>query len=313
MWHLGFQTVPPNEARVIEELGKFHRILEAGLNWVPFWQSVRLSPETGQYKIPIFSGDTVQFDFVDGALTVKGAEVTVQIRSPRVPYVAIRPKDEEFAGAYRAAYFVVESRWKEAVKDLVENAVRAFFNNIPIMAWAENVTSVYPSTGDFLLHPETGEPILDDDDNPRLAPAMRDDDGNVKLLKDELKVIGFDLLRITFADFEPSEAVMRAREAVAKAKADAIAAEFVADQRNIETMGSLLRMYATTEGVPLDELTERISGDATLRDELREVSRELIVRRMSLERNALTDIRVNGAGDVGNFLVTLATILGKKT
>ena len=304
MWHLGFQTVPENEAWVIELFGRFHKILDPGLAWLPFWLFVKLAPETGQYTIPIFVGDIIAFDFVDGALTVKGAEAVVQMKSPRVPYPDAR-RGETREGAYRAAYFVVEGKWKEAVKNLVENTVRGFFNNIPLMADAENVRMVYPALEEFVRDPVTGDPTS------KLVPGLRDGDISVDALREELEVIGFELLRITFAGFEPSAAVMRARESVAKAKADAIAAEFVADQRNTETMGTLLRMYAATEGVELDEITARISSDSELQGELRELSRELVTRRMSLDQKALTDIRVNGSGEFGNFLITLAEIFKK--
>lgn len=321
MWHLGFDVVPENEAWVVEKLGRFQRVLNPGLTWLPWWLYVAAGPETGQYTIRIFASDTVAFDFVDGALTVKGAEVIVQIKSPRNPYLDGNGQNRE--GAYRVAYFVTGGKWQVAAKNLVENTVRGFFNNIALMADAENVRMVYPALEEFQLDPETGDRItrpfvdpvpagwskISDSKMAKLVPGLRDGDVSVVALKRELDVIGLVLLRITFEDFEPSAAVMEAREAVARAKANATAAEFVADQRNTETMGTLLRMYAATAGIGLEELTTKIEGDSDLQAELRELSRELITRRMSLDSKALTDIRVNGSGDVGNFLVTLASIL----
>ena len=288
---LGFTSVPQGEAWVVERFGKFHRILKPGLRWVPVWDFVRLAPRTGQYTIPVFPTNDVAFDFDDGALVVKGAEAVVQLKDPYMEYEVRDREKGKYAGAYRATYLVVDSEWKRAVQDLVENAVRASFNNIASMKEAEEVALVSHSTSPG--HMQKHEP------------------GVADTLEKDLAVIGFKLLRITFGDFQASEEVVAAREAIAKAKANSVAAEFVADQRATETMGTLLRIYAATEGVRLEELMARINGDPEMQKELRQMSSELVTRHMSLEHGALTDIRVEGGGDLGNLLATLTTVLKK--
>ena len=99
-----------------------------------------------------------------------------------------------------------------------------------------------------------------------------------------------------------------------KARLAADAAKDVAKQESIETAGTLIRMMSETTGLPLDDIQKAIQkspanfirkyGQLLIKNE------DLLHRLMALNKNALKDIRVQGAkGELEQMLLNLAAVI----
>lgn len=80
------------------------------------------------------------------------------------------------------------------------------------------------------------------------------------------------------------------------------AADEVASRRAKETVGSLVRMLAESTGMTPAEVQAKIRSSTKLSKEFRELSADLISRRMSLDSGALVDVRVDSRGGHGEIL-----------
>lgn len=86
------------------------------------------------------------------------------------------------------------------------------------------------------------------------------------------------------------------------------AAHFEAEQRAIETMGSMVRMMAQSRGKTFEEIQDSITTDIGLQKELLELSKDLTTREQALGKNALLDIRVPGGTTIEGLLALLQRV-----
>jgi len=267
----GFTTVQQQERRIVELFGKYFTTLGPGLRWkAPSVMKIRATVSIWEQSIPLFK-EPIKIDFRDGSATPKGAEVSVKIKSPDTPY-KVHDSDEARSGAYRAIYEV--GNWKTAIKDLMENTVRSYLNSLTI---DEAVTM--RQAGFDLKNKFPKEEL--------------------ERIEDTLASWGFELKRVTVTDFDLEADLVKARGEVQKRKRERETSEEERKIRALETMGSLISMMALYTGKKEKEIQKEIQNNKELKKKFFDISTDMITRRMSIDGNALTDIRTEG-GD-GSF------------
>jgi hypothetical protein len=102
-------------------------------------------------------------------------------------------------------------------------------------------------------------------------------------------------IRLVVAEIHLPDQLIEAMPLVDKQKLESTAAPFEAQQRAIETVGTVVRMMAEARGKNLKQMQKEINTDPGLVKEFLALSKDLITREMSLKRGALIDIRVDGA------------------
>lgn len=282
----GIRIARQQERWIIELFGRYHRTLRPGLNWIcPWVMKVRAKVSTWELILPLFE-QPIKIDFKDGSAVPKGAEVFVRMKSPDTAYSVLEGETHK-NGVYRAIYEI--QNWREAIKDLIENAVRPYLSKLTI----DEAITMAKSGFDLVNHdPDVGLP------NDELAK-----------IESALAEWGFELKRITIGDFDLEPELVEARGRVQIRKKEAEAAQYVRQRRAQETMGALIQMMAESTGKSPQEVQTEVENDPALKARLRAYGEELIARRMSLDEKALIDIRTAGGGDLEQVLLRLIAAL----
>lgn len=285
---LGLIITQQQQRRIIECFGRYIYTLKPGLGWIfPFVMKVRATASIWEQSIPLFE-EPIKIDFKDGSAIPKGAEAFLKIKSPDIPYSAEADTEEKKeTGVYRSIYEI--NNWRTASRDMLENAARSLLNSLFI--------------DEALVKGKGGFDLKDH--------ISKKNKKEYKKIVDLLESWGFELRRITIQDFELEKDLVVARGEVQKRKRER---EVAIEERQIradETIGSLIDMVSRYTGMTTKEIQEEISGNAELKEKFFDVSKDLITRKMSIERDALTDIRTQTGSAVGNEIMNLLAAFKK--
>ena len=283
----GIRTVQQQNRLIVEMFGKYLMTLQPGLQWIlPGIMKVRAFIEVWEFSLPLFE-QGIKVDFSDGSASPKNAEVFIAIKSPDVPYSV--KGDESRDGPYRAIYRIAD--WRASIKDVAENALRTYLNRLTI---DEAITMQKAGFDLVNRDPKKGIP------NEELEKLI-----------DSLASWGWELKRITVGDFDLEPELVQARGEVQVNKKKAESAMFVKITRAQETVGTLIGMMAEIMGVSNKKIQEEIRNNPSLRRELNLRAQEMITRRMSIDGNALTDVRIQGGDDLSKGLMAIITAIKK--
>ena len=273
---IGLRTVQQQERRLVELFGRYFMTLKPGLRWIfPGIMAIRASISIWEQTIPLFE-TPIKIDFQDGSATPKGAEVFVKVKNPDTPYDAGDGKME--TGVYRAIYEI--NNWRTAIKNLVENAIRSYLNGLTIDKGITKKGAGFDLKNKF-------------------PPTERN------RINKTLDCWGFELLMVTVMDFDLEPDLVKARGEVQKRRREKDGAIEIREIRALETMGSLISMISTCTGKTTEEVQGDINASPDLKRELMDFGKELITRRMSIDGESLTDIMVQGGGELEQSFLRL--------
>ncbi|TSC75909.1 MAG: hypothetical protein G01um101430_79 [Parcubacteria group bacterium Gr01-1014_30] len=279
---LGLQAVQEEERRVVELFGSYWNTLTRGLNLIlPGIMRIRASVRISDQRIPLWETGAPKIDFKDGSATPVGAEAFVRIMSPDYPYEAFYGElpEDMASGIYRAVYRVAD--WRVAARDQLESALRAHLTSL--------------SLDDGLTSTGAGSDLINKVLSDNLART--------------LALWGLELRKLSIMDFELPQEIVQARGEVQIRRRQAEAALHVREQRARETVGTVVQMLAEATGRDFAAVQAEIGASVDLQSEVRRLSEDLIKRRMSLDGRALTDIRLEGGGDLGGALAQLIALM----
>ncbi len=276
----GFKSVPNQERWVVEMFGKYICTFKPGLNiLIPWVERVRAAIPVWELTIPLFV-PPIKIDFKDGSATPQKAQAFVKIKNPDTPYEAGDGKKE--TGVYRAIYRI--DNWREAVRGLIENAIRSHLNGLTI---DDGIT-------------EKGAGF----DLKNKLPEKE-----VERIQSALDGWGFEFMRVTVEDFELDPEIIKARGEVQKSQREAEAAEFKKKEMARETIGAFVQMIAEATGKKFEDVQKEIASNKKMREKLLKFAEDLIVRRMSIDGKALRDVRVSGGGgDLEQIILRILSV-----
>src|SRR3989344_2529919 len=278
----GFKAVPEDERFVVELFGRFSQILTPGLKWIwPWFQSVRASVPTSIQEIMLFD-PPIKIDFSDGSAIPQGAVAQVQLKLNNDEPYSIAG-DEERHPAYRAIYLV--SNWRNRTREVLENAVRSQLNAITL-----NEGLVKNGPGIKLHERVGGEEAL-------------------VTISGTLEQIGIELTQITIKDFDLEPALIAARGAIQVAARNLEAQRLNAQALAQQSVGVLLSMLSIITGKTPETVSQEINRNSKLKKELMAFATDMASRQTSLQRDALTDIRVEGADGLQTALLHALALL----
>ncbi len=279
--------VPQNRRFIVEQWGRYHRTLREG-NYLILWpEKVREQPiHIERQDLKLFEGDWI--NFTDGSATIEDARAYFYVYSPDDPYdvygtppYIVVPSDPTRVGeiedpspgrngSFRVTYNVDDFR--DAARELLENALRNHFSNISIDAaagynLAEALWSTYPDIYDDLFK--------------------------------QLMRIGVWLERITATQFQPDEQIVQARQQNQQAQVD----RRVAAARANEIVEELLQAEAALTGGSLDDIRLEIAADPDRKERLLERVNQRLDQDRLLDKDALRVVR--GTGILDNIVARL--------
>jgi regulator of protease activity HflC (stomatin/prohibitin superfamily) len=284
----GLKTAHHEERFVIEFLGRFFKIKGPGLFWIcPFVMKVRAVVSLWEMSLKLFE-EPVKIDFKDGSAIPKGVEAFMKIKSPDNKYIVLGESQEgeegkKFSGVFRAIYFV--DNWREKTTELLENAVRSYLATLTI--------------DEALPQRRGGYDLLTQNKIPGQEK---------KRIKKTLEGWGLDLLRVAVTDFDLDTEVVQARQEVQKRLRQTEVAEFEKIVRSKETIGSLVQMISESTGREYKDIQNEINENPEFRKELTDFAKDMISRSTSLNKGALTDIRVSGAQGIEKGLLEIISL-----
>lgn len=275
----GLKIVHQEERMVVEFFGRFYEIKKPGLRWVcPFIMSVRAIVPIWEQILALFE-ESIKIDFKDGSATPKGVKAFVRIKDPGTLY-KLKGETIEKEGIFRAIYYI--NNWRERAVELLENAVRSYLATLTI--------------DEALPKRRGGYDLLIANRIPKNEKAK---------IKEALEMWGLQLERITVTDFDLDSEIVKSRNEVQKRKRAVEVAEYEKIIRSQETIGALIQMLAESTGKKPEDIRKEIDNDSDLKRRLRAFSEEVVTRRMSIDANALTDIRTGGGGSLEQSLLRL--------
>lgn len=114
-----------------------------------------------------------------------------------------------------------------------------------------------------------------------------------------------DDLRLAIEEVKLPRELEQALSEPDKARLDAQAAEFVAQTRATETIGTVIAMMAKSRGQSSAVIQDLIETDPNYQREFLDLSEDLIKRRMAIDGKSFVDIRVEGAEGIEKTLLDL--------
>ena len=102
-------------------------------------------------------------------------------------------------------------------------------------------------------------------------------------------------IRLVVAEIHLPQKLVEMLPYVDEQRLEAVAAPFEADQRAIETTGTVLRMFATSRGKSLKQIQKEINIVPEMQREFLDFSKDMLLREMAIKRGKFIDIRVQGA------------------
>jgi len=279
---IGLNVIHQEERMVVELFGRFYKIKKPGLRWVcPFIMSKRAVVSIWEQTLSLFKAP-IKIDFKDGSAVPKGVTAFIKIKNPGTPY-KLEGEDRPAPGVFRAIYYVND--WRMKATELLENAVRSYLATLTI--------------DEALIEKRGGYDLLTVNRIPKSEKGK---------IKEALERWGLDLIRITVTDFDLDPTLVKARGDLQIRKRAADVADWEKIIRAKKTVGALIEMVAVSTGKKPEEIQKEISEDSAKEKEFIKFSQELITRQMSIDGKSLTDLRVEGGGDI-RPLLTLITAL----
>jgi hypothetical protein len=116
---------------------------------------------------------------------------------------------------------------------------------------------------------------------------------------------------LVIAGFEPNDVNINIKEIVLPSELESVmpeverqrleaeAAPFEAEQRAIETVGTVIRMMAEARGRPVPEIRQSIDTNDELQREFLNLAKDLITREMAIQGNQFSDTRIQVQGADG--------------
>ena len=273
----GLKIVHQQEVLIVEFFGKYYATKNPGLTWIcPVVMKVKRIVLIWEQPIDLFSENT-KIDFKGGGYA--------KLVKPKAWLKIVDP--------VKATYDIDD--WKIALSSKMENLFRDFLSN-------QTVEEVIDQAN---IHP-WWELIKD---SLKEAKSTEDPQNEIK------ESWGIKVNSITLEDFDWSDEVVSTRRDLFKAKREkerqenlAEAAPYEAKARARETIGSLVEMASELTGKDIDTVQKEIDATPELRKELLKFAKEVVTRRMSLDKGALTDIRVDGAQGIEKGLLEIVAL-----
>lgn len=276
----------PQEMRVlIEVFGEYYKTLGPGLHIVPLWiAKTRNRMNTSTQRYPLFT-EPIFIDFQDGSAAPKGVMAFVRMMNETEnddyqENIGNRVREEHQLGdyidrdpAYRMKYAV--RNIKEAVTSLLENSTRSYLNSLTIQEGIQAGRAGYNILPSLANHGEIVETLAN---------------------------WGLVLEKITVGDFDLSKTIIQDREAVHKAMQEEKAMEFLFKKRAKEIY-LFTKALSQATGKTMSEVKQAISDNPELRSNFATFVQDVITRHISLDSNALTDIRVSGGSPLGETII----------
>ena len=110
-------------------------------------------------------------------------------------------------------------------------------------------------------------------------------------------------IQLVIAEITLPPALQRAMPDVDRQRLEAKGATFEAEQRAIETVGTIIEMMARARNKKPDDITAEIEKSEELKKEFLALSKDLIVREMGIKGRAYIDIRVEGATGIERLIL----------
>lgn len=278
-------TLSQNERAALERMGSFTKTIGPGFYiLIPGLHRIRGPILIAQQTVRLFGeqGSEIRAELLNGHVTAKNVDVFVRVHSPDISYPT--PDGVNRNGVYRAFY--EHEDWREALATLIGNAVREWLQGF------SNVEEALDAKGLNVF--QKGSAGISD--------------AEVDYIAERALSLGFDILIVTVQDIDPSQEWLNQRDMVHQRESEEMAARFVAGTRAQETMGFFLNMLARSQGKTPQQLEDELKSNVDLQNQLMVLGQEILLRRMSLDRNALRDIRMTGGGDLGSTLAGLIAL-----
>lgn len=274
------KNIPEEQRWLVEVFGGYYRTLKSGLHWIfPFVEKVRTFISVWEQRYRLFE-KPIKIDFIDGSAAPKDAFVFVQCNEKEDP-----------DAPYKMVYEI--KNIEEATIALIENAVRSYLNSKKI--------------DEALQEGRGGYNILD---------KMPEDDVNG--VTEKLKNWGLKLHRITIADFDLDETVVKAREGIIMAESELKA---VQHQKRIiaeRSIGVLIEQEAIFQGVKPSTIKRKIRKDVGKQKKYLKFGKDYDLRQQAADNKSLTHthVEVSGAGGLEkmglNFISAVASLFQSK-
>ncbi|MEA3344516.1 MAG: SPFH domain-containing protein [Patescibacteria group bacterium] len=271
----GLKIIHQEEKAIIEWFGKLYGKKGPGLIWIcPIIMKIRERVSIWEQSLDLFQ-ENPKIDFTGGGYA--------QLVKAKVWFKIIDPK--------KVIYNIGD--WRSALKDRMENLFRDFLSNQTVEGVIDQAI-VHPwwtlIKEDLKIHKEDPEKEIEKD-------------------------WGIKVTFITLEDFDWSKEVIETRRDVFIAKREkerqenlALAAPHEAEGNAKRTIGSVVQMMSELTGKDIKTVKDEINTTPELRKELIRFTKEVVTRRMSLDKSALTDIRVDGAQGIEKGLLEIIAL-----
>jgi len=260
------------ERRPIEVMGAYIWNIGPGPHWVPALTCKDADKLTiAEQFLMLFEGAKATWiDFIDGSAQPVKAMVYFRMLK--------KTRDDQGpdSAPYKMTYGVTDL--KGALEGLMENAMRSYLNGYTIQEGIQKGGAGYDLMDGIKTHTD-----------PKVS-AQKD---KIDKASEEW---GIEIVRLTVADFDLSEETKNAREAVHRAMQELLAMKFHVKQRSGEIAGIIIKAMAQATGKKEKEVQDEIDSNKEIKAQTMGFIQEMISRDWSLEKNALTDIRVSGGG-----------------
>lgn len=280
----GLHAVPQQERWVIERFGAYCGTYGPGLVWFfPYMEKTKRKVPVWTLQLPLFTRGNVTVDFKGGgSAKLVNTYAFVQSEQEEWEKKEEEKKEEEKGPAYRFAYSGKNP--EDMVIELMENACRSLFNRFMV---------------DEIL--TKGKGGFDVTVNLR----KRDPEG-LNGIKEQLRLWGLKIVRLTVGDFDLDKETVAARQEVLRAKKDRETAEYEKRRRSMETVGVKLQMLADALGISPSEAQKMLNKPEhqALRDRFLAESQTILEDRIAGAAGTLVRTR-------GDATASLLVLLGK--
>lgn len=210
---------------------------------------------------------------------------TVYLNFPRDPEPGLDDQTHPLIKILRANVPIDEDKLKNWSQEAVDNALRVAMGQI---TWGQAVADIKMI-------------------GKRVEDIFKEADG--ALIKAGFRPIG---IRLVIPEIKLPKEIDDTLPKVDKARLEADAAKDVAERESIESAGTLMRMLSENTGLPTDEIQKAIQKSPArfIRKygHLIDNNQDLLERLLALRKNALIDVRVNGAEGAELTLLNLLSV-----
>lgn len=272
---LSIKIVRPEEMAIKALLGKPVSFCDSGFRFVPFFFGCYLA----RYPKTIYNLDYTAREVISKAGQYEEENYGAQVlKVDAVVYLSF-PKDKRYLIKILQAQVPIKKEdlvnWTE---EAVVGALRAVFGR---MTWRESVEGITKVTKET-------EDLFKGVDGALLTAGFKAAD-----------------LKLTIKEIKLPRELEDALPGVDRARLEAEAAPFEAQQKAGETIGAMIQMMAISTGEKLEDIQAQIQKSSRLKKEFRGFCQDLICRRMAIDGNSYLDIRVTGVEGTEKGLLEL--------